>query len=364
MVLTNYAHDPLLDLDPWVGQRSASYRFALSNGVTGEHLGDITPIRFASLSHNSTNTVKRQLNLSLGVADMSAVNPLTDRVNVYMTFGDGTEYPLGRYMFTDASRQVFTSGRLGNMMLTDEMFLVDQQLTAGINGVGVGVTVLIQRVLEGLPITYELESAPFTAAESWGIGVNRGTILESLSVSGDYWSPWFDNNGVLQFKRTFNPADEVPDFNFDDGYKVIRTSIVEADDLLVAPNTFIVISNNSASPGVAPVVGRASVPPDAPHSAFNRGFEIVQTLDLQLSNSQQASAVAQGLVNRQTIFERVSLTTAPDPRFDGNNVVHWQGSNWLSLSWSLTLQEGAPMSHTLRRGYRGEGVAQTQTVGR
>lgn len=355
MVLTNYAHDPLLDLDPWVGQRSCTYRFALTDAVTGEHLGDIHPIRAASLSHDTSRTIKRQLRMALGVADMRAVSPISDRIRVYMVFGDGTEYPLGKYMFTDASRQVFTSGRLGDMVLNDEMFLIDQQISAGINGIGFGVPLVIQTVLSGLPIEFELEPAPFECAESWGLGTHRGSILESLAVSGDLFSPWFDNNGVLQFIRTFNPADKIPDLDLDAGNQVMRTGIVETDDLLTAPNVFIVTSNNPAD-RTAPIVGRASVPATAPNSVANRGFEIPQVETLQLSNQQQASAVAQGLANRNTIFERVNLSTAPDPRYDSYTVVYWQGDLWLDLAWNLTLSEGSPMDHTFRRSYRGEGT--------
>lgn len=351
MVLTNFPPDPLLDLDPWVGQRSASYRFQVTNAVTGENMGAITPLRSANLAHDTSRTIKRQLTISLGVSDLSAINPVQDRVSVYMVFPDGTEYPLGRYMFTDASEQIFTSGRLGNMALSDEMFLVDQQITAGISGVGIGVPRVIQMVLNGLPIKFHAEPSPFTSAESWGIGQGRGSILESLSVSGDYWSPWFDNTGLLRFVRTFNPVDKVPDLDFDRGNQVMRSSIVSTTDLLTAPNTFIVVSNNPDDSS-AEVVGRASVPPNAPNSVVNRGFEIVEVQNLQLFNSHQAQFVAQGLVNRHTIFERVSLTTAPDPRFDGYNVVVWQGDMWLDLQWSLTLVEGSPMNHVMRRAYR------------
>jgi hypothetical protein len=352
MVLTNYAHDPLLDLDPWVGQRSASYRFALTNAVTGEHLGDIHPMRTARLLHDTTRMVKRTLSLDLGVADQAAVNPISDRVSVYMVFPNGTEYPLGRYMFTDNTRQRFTSGDLGTPNLNDEMFLVDQQITAGIDGFGLGVSQVIQDTLVNLPIIYQLEPTAFQCAEAWGIGQHRGSILEALAVSGDYFSPWFDNNGILQFIRTFNPADRIPDFDFDTGNQVMRSGIVENDDLLTAPNVFIVISN-AATDSSAEVVGRASVPPTAPHSVVNRGFEIPEVQDLQLSTEAQAQAVAQGLMNRQTIFERVSVSTAPDPRFDGYNVVHWQGDLWLDLAWSLNLVEGSPMTHIMRRAYRG-----------
>lgn len=350
MTLTNFEFDPLLDLAPWVGQRQASYRFALSDAVSGEELGDIHPIRGATLAHDTTRTIKRQLNINLGVADTAAINPVSERIKVFMTFPSGVEYPLGTYMFTDTSREVFTSGKLADFILTDEMFLVDQQITSGINGRKTGVMTVILNVLEGLPITVEMEGSPFTSAEAWGLGINRGQILESLSVSGDYFSPWFGNDSLLHFIRTFEPATRIPDFDFDANNKVMRDGIVETDDLLTAPNLFIVVSNAAANTN-AVVMGQYQVPPNAPHSIANRGFTIAQVNDLQLNDAVQAQAVATGLGIRQTIFERVQLSTAPDPRHDSYNVIRWRGANWLELAWSLSLTEGSPMNHLLRKSY-------------
>lgn len=352
MVLTNYAHDPILDLDPWVGQRQATYRFALTNAVTGEHLGDIHPIKAAMLSHDPSRVVARNLTMKLGVADQAAVNPIQDRVSVYMVFPTGVEYPLGRYMWTDNTRQEFTSGNLGTPSLSDEMFLVDQAITTGINGFNLNIADAIKETLLGLPISYLAEPAPFSCAQAWSVGAYRGSILQSLCIAGDYFNPWFDNNGVLRFIRTFNPANKVPDFDWDSGNQIIRDSIIKTDDLLTAPNTFIVISNTSSATD-SEVVGRASVPPNAPNSIANRGFEIVSVEDLQLTDPQQAQAAAEGLVNRRTIYERASVSIAPDPRFDSYNVIYWQGSHWMSLSWSMVLAEGAPMTHTIRRAYPG-----------
>lgn len=349
---------PALDLDECVGQRQATFRFALSDAVSGEVLGEIHPIRDASLSHDTGSTTKRQLSLSLGKADTAAVNALTDRVEPFMVFPNLTnpdhpsgDWPLGRYMWVDNPRRFTTSGRLAQPQLSDEMFLVDQAILTGLSGVGVGVVAVLLDVLAGLPITFDLEPSPFTSADSWGIGVTRGQILETLSVAGDWWSPWFDNNGVLRFRRTFDPATQVADIDLDAGFRVFQDSIVESDELLTAPNTIVVISNN-AGDSSTPVVGIATVPVNAPNSVPNRGFAIPAVFDLQLSDANQAAAVAQGLAQRQGIFEQVQLSTPPDPRHDSYNVIRWQGSNWLELGWSMPLVEGAAMSHSLRRSYR------------
>ncbi len=347
--LTTLGQNQTFDLPASVGQRVGTFRFALSNGVTCEILGYIHPLRGANLTHDTSGTVKRQLTIALGKVDTAAVNPLTDRINLFMAIG-GVEYPLGRYMFVDASRNVFTAGRLGQMQLADEMFLVDQQITSGINGVGQPVTSVIVDTVAGLPVDLAAEPSPYQSVEAWGVGTGRGQILEALAVSGDYWSPWFDNTGVLRFLRTFDPAVQVPDINLDDGFQVLQASILETDDLLTAPNTFIVISNAS-NDSSSPVVGQATVPPTAPHSVTNRGFEIAAVYDLQVSDLAQATAVAQGLAQRQTVFERITLATAPDPRHDSYNVIQWQGDLWLELGWSMRLEEGGAMTHTLRRSY-------------
>ena len=350
MTLLNLPFDPLLDMDAWVGQRSATFRFALSNAVTGEHLGDITPLRGAKLTHDTTRAIKRNLTMNLGKDDTAAINPLTDRVNPFMVFANGVEYPLGRYMFTASSRTVFTSGKLGNVSLNDEMFLVDQQITAGFNGYNFSVSSAIVNLLSPLPIAFEVQPAPFPCVSAWQAGTSRTQIVEALAVAGDYFSPWFDNRGVMQFIRTFNPASAICDFDFDAGNKVMRSGIVETDDILTAPNVFVVISNSSTTPD-QPVVGIARVPPTAPNSVAQRGFEIPAVYDLQLADPVQAGLVAQGLAQRQQIFERTTLNTPPDPRHDSYNVIRWLGENWLELAWSMDLTEGGVMLHTLRKGY-------------
>lgn len=373
-MLTNFEFDPLLDLAPWVGQRQATFRFDRINAVTGEFMGQIHPIRSnPTLTHDTSRTVKRQLSLTLGAEDAAEVNVLQDRILVYMVFGNGQEYPLGRYIFTQQSNQVFSSGELSNVTLADEMFMVDQQITEafdasnlaltatlGIPSVSVGtglanrgtsVSTALQVLLLGFDIQAEVEASPFVVNQAWAAGTQRGQIMETMALVADYFSPWFDNNGTLRYLRAFNPALEIPDFDWDQGNQVLRSSIVRQNDAITAPNRFIVISNSSGSPAV-PVVGSADVPLNAPNSLENRGFLIPSVNDLQVLTTVQAQAIAENLVQRQTIYETVSITTAPDPRHDSYNVIAWQGDLWLELNWSMTLREGSPMTHTLRRAYR------------
>jgi hypothetical protein len=357
---------PELDLTEGIGQRSSTFRFDLVNGVTGQLVRTLKPISGVAptLSHDTTRTIKRQLsNLNLGVDDTAAVNPLTDRLALYMIV-DGVEYPLGRYVFTDFSRFKRLNGDLSNAVLMDEMWIVDQQIemafTAKLRFISSTLTALAEdvvpaltRLLVNLPITFTIEDSPFITSGSWSIGTNRGSIVESIALDGDYFSPWFDNNHVMRFIRSFDPATVPPTFNFDEGQSVMADNIVGSDDILNAPNRYIVVSNATGDTTASqiPIVGIYDVPSSAPYSNTNRGFVIPVIISLPVQNNAQASALAANLGQRNTIFERMSINTAIDPRHDSYDVIRWQGENWLELGWTFTCVEGSLMRHTLRKTY-------------
>lgn len=366
--LTTLPQDPGFDLPTGVGQRSCTFRFRRTNGVTGEELGDLTPVRAGTLTHDTTRTIKRQLDFDLGIEDSDDINPITDRIYLYLVDQNGVQWPLGRYMFTSSRRQVFTSGELTVCTLADEMFLVDQQITTGISGDARDVAMVIREVLESAPgritgagqvplsgegdtvVQYDLEGTPYRTNQVWAIGSNRGTVLNDLAVTGDYRSPWFGNDYRLHFIRTTDPALEVPAFDWDEGNQVLRSSIVESDDLLTAINRYVVVSNAATNPST-PVVGIADVPADAPYSIENRGFVVAQVFDLQVSTVPQAQAAARNLVLSQSVLERTIVATTPDPRHDSYDVIKWRGDLWLEVAWSMNLSEGGEMAHNLIKAY-------------
>jgi hypothetical protein len=340
-----------LDLETWVGQRTATYRFDLVDGVTGEQLGELHPIRSgATISHDTTRTVKRELRVNLGVADTAAINPLTDRVAPSMLLGAGA-YPLGRFMFTNQADAINTGGDRAALVLLDEMFLVDQQLSSAWSSTA-AIQDAILDLLAGLPLPATIvEASPYAASGAWAPGTTRGQVLAAYATQGDYMTPWLDNRAALRMIRTVDPDTAVATIDLDRGRRVIQDSISETSDLLTAPNRFVVTSN-SGDALAGPITGSYDVPPSAPYSIAQRGFVIPQVVNLQVANSSQATAAARNLGIRQSVFRRTTLATAPDPRHDSYDVVRWRGVNWLELAWSMTLQEGAPMSHALRRSFQ------------
>lgn len=353
MVLTTLPVDDLLDLAPHRGQRVATFTWQLVDGVTDGPIGDLHPILdFApAISHDTSQAVKRSIqSIQFGVADTAAINPLTDRIRPYMLIG-GVSWPLGRFMFTNEAELLSTGGHQSTDILVDEMFIIDQQIDTGF-ATGSTATIAVLDLLAGLPIlTPDIEPSPYPGVGGWGAGTRRSQILGELSTQGDYFTPWMNNAGRFTMIRTFDPALVVPQFDWDAGNKVIsEPKPIRISDILTAPNRFVVVSN-AAGAASAPIIGTYDVPPSAPHSIAQRGFVIPDVIDMQLADGAQAQAAARNRGIRQTIFEQFELSTAPDPRHDSYDVIHWQGVNWLELGWSITCVEGAPMRHIMRRSY-------------
>lgn len=350
--------NPILDLDDYVGQRASTFRFDIVDSVTG-YRETVTPRRdtVPILTHDTTRTIKRQITgLFLGVADTLLFSSITSRLEPFMVFDDGTSYPLGRYI---PNSQVFfqsTGGEQSNVTFYDEGFIVDQPFTTGFGSATAGEALqnTLVRCLSGLPISYTIEPSEFGATLAWSAGTRRGYAVEQMAIDGDWLPPWFDNTNVMRFIRSFDPAVHEITFDLDSGNKVKRANVLRSNDVITAPNQFIVVSNGQSAIGEnsGPVVGVYDVPDSAPHSALNRGFVVAETEYRQLNYASQAQAVAQSLGQQQIIFETIELNTAPDPRHDSYDVLRWQGVNWLETSWSLPMIEGSDMRHSARRAYQ------------
>lgn len=340
----------VLDLDECVGQRSATFVFYLVDGVTGENKGEIHPLRDrpARLSHSADRTIPRTLNLLLGNTDTLLLDPVRDRILPYMRIG-GADYPLGRYMASDPTSVLSTGGYTTTVQCVDEMFRIDQKISGGFTAIGSVMSAVLDLLATVLdPPVIKIEASGFGATGGWSIGAGRGQILDALTTQGDYLRPWIDNSGAFRMVRTFDPARAVPTFDFDLYKRVLRESIAVSNDLLDAPNRFIVTSNSG---GKDPISASSDIPNNAPHSIPNRGFVVVQTTDIQLTSQGQAQAIADGLSTTAVVLERATLSTPPDPRHDGWDVILWQGVNWLETGWSMECVEGGEMVHNLRRAY-------------
>ncbi len=358
--LTTEPPNPQLDLADYVGQRRATFTFHLVDAITG-YREEIHPIfnSAPSLSHDTGRTIMRQVDgIFLSVEDTAKFNSISSRLEIQMLL-NGVAYPLGRYIPNGQLRAVSTAGTRSFPSFYDESFIVDQEITASFgaqNITGSGVVALqstLETFLKRYPIRYSIEPSNFAGIVSWPMGTRGGFVVQQIAIDGDWFSPWMDHNNVYRFIRTINPQTAIPTLDFDSSNKVFRDRVLESDNLIEAPNRFVVISNGASSigSGAAAVVGTYDVPASAPHSIANRGFIVQKTVNRQLDSLMQAQAVAANLGQRYTIFETAEVMTAPDPRHDSYDVIRWRGENWLEIAWRLPLLEGSQMHHVMRRNY-------------
>lgn len=354
--MTHLLRSPLdtrLDGAPYAGQRSASWRFDLVDIVTGYRQA-IHPIisSSAGIRHDTRSTIKRNITgLTLNRDDTAIFNSISSRLEPFMIIG-GTEFQVGRYVPSDWARFPMTSGTTSSASFYDEGFIVDQQISNAFGADqadGEIASSMIQRFLAKYPVNYFIEGVlpSYVSIGSWGAGTRGGFVLEQLALDGDFLSPWFDNTSVLRFIRSVEG--ELPSFDFDAG-TVNRENIIESDNLISAPNRFVVIGNGAASLS-EPLVGVADVPSSAPHSIANRGFVVAEVVNRQVTTVAQAGAIAANLVRNQTFVEQAELSTPPDPRHDSYDVITWQGKRWVEIAWTLPFNVTSPMSHVLRRSY-------------
>lgn len=364
-IATSLPIDPLLDQAPGQGQFTCSYRFLVYDFPTKTIVGEVYPDRdsIPTLSHDSERTITREISgLVFTPEDSALLDIIRHRIQVQMIIPGRAPYALGTFMFMDDEGLLSTAGTSSDVTMVDEMFIVDQQIeqtyAAGtFEPDGTVVTFrqaddAIRDNLQGLPVTVQLEPTPFYSIGVWSAGSSRGSsVVKDLAVDGDYFSPWFSSANIMTFIRAFDPASKIPAFNYDYGYAVNRDSISFTNDLIQAPNRFVVISNGSVSDGVLPVVGTYDIPSSAPHSIANRGFVIPEIIDWQVDYASQANAIAANLGQRQTIYERVEFTTSPDPRHESYDVFHFNGVNWLEIYWELPLSPAGKMRHIGRKVY-------------
>lgn len=355
----------LLDL-VGIGQRIDGYEFELRD-TTGVLLGMLHPSRDAvpTVSMDATRSVRRQLSNMVLMPDEAAdIDPLTSEIRPVMVLQNGSRYGLGVFGLSDRSAPVHSWGTDRAVTWGDKTQLINQPITHSI-GWGRGADVALAAVglmLEVLTLA-DLGVAPtsdvvFGAPVVYPPNTNRLSILEDFAVLLGWLPPYFDRDGLLQFK-------EVPDLptapatvtGYGPGTRIHAESLVESDSLIEAPNQFVVVESS----GRSTIRGVYNVSDAAPHSAANRNGRIiplvtqVQGLNSQSQANKAARAIA--VTNRKGIFRFVAFDSTADPRHGTWDVVPYRKlvtdpfETYLELDWQHTCAAGAPMPHHLRKVY-------------
>lgn len=352
--------DQLLDLQ--LGIRVAGFRFDLLDAAN-RHVGtldvDVTD-GYPRITNNINRTIKRTLdNLVLPPAQVGDVNPLVHRVQPYMVFSNGSEFPLGIFLWADDTRRVHSFGSFGYGQMVDQGLILDQPSEKGAGyarGTHVAAALEAEFTKAGLTlwdIDPDIDSV-IGEAIGWPAGTHRSQIAAELCNLASAYSPFFSNAGLITVRKVDDLSTATPDLSYytDVRSRVLEDTITEGNNVLDAPNRYIVIDGSAPD---SPVVAYYDVPASAPHSKEQRGFVVATVINENgLPSVAAALARAQAAygAGKEAALQHVSFSSPPDPRHDTFQIVAYNDVKYREQEWVLTCQDGSDMTHQLRRSYQ------------
>lgn len=361
--------DALNLTDGW-SQQVSSYRFDLLD-KEGIFLGDIPVFHGASVENNINRTMKRSISgVSMPPDAINHINLLSDRVRPMMILTDGTEYPLGVFIFSDTSitrvsqgsAQYTTPGSTigpSSVEMLDQMALLDSAIPTPIafrpnTLITDCIDSLLQKAATWTPgLTWVLpESNSIIRGTEWFVKAPGTTLLAAINdlcSLGSFYSIYSDNSGVFQVKEVPD-LDGDADFVYDYDTTVIADSIVETTDVWNVPNRWIVINTALTERSV---YGYWDLPSSSIYSIAARGRVVAEVVDRQgINTNEQAKKTAKTIgTQSQSAYEWVDFEATPNPLHDTFNVVQFEGNMYREQSWNLRLTPGGSHKHELRRTY-------------
>lgn len=357
----NFTAGDILDLKTNVGQVRASVEWEVLDAKL-QYLFTIHPDKKStpSVAVDSTSTIKRTCSgLHLDPTDAAKIDVLTMRVRPYWTFAGHTDrFPLGVFLFSDANRKRMSSGTTLQGTLYDQTVMIDQGLgsTYGLPTNYPVMEALLELAaqvgISGPGINLEPCDNLTNGAIAWRAGTSRYEIMTQLATMCGYYPPFFDNNGQLRFKRSPSSLLLVePDHRYNlDPSRLIKDTLVESNDLINAPNRYLVVSTAATDQEISAYY---DIPASAPHSFANRGYLVVKRIDVQgLTTTGEARKRAQlEAITDFNSFEQAAFDATPDPRHDIFDTVEYLYQTYRETGWSLKCSPGGAHSHSLRKLY-------------
>ena len=346
----------LVDLDG-VQMRQETVAFDVMDAALNV-IGAVYPVRDSPprVNNDTRRTIKRSLSgMTLTPVDAAAVNPFTDRIRPrWVIAGDSAVYPLGVFLFADANELVRSSGATLDAELVDQMFIVDQPILSTVSyPIGQPLDTAIADLASTVSVPLvQVDASGLTLQRpaTWPGGTSLYRILADLCVLAGFLPPYFDSTGTLRCVQAPDPGTATATRSYPAGSPIIDPSIVRTDELLTAPNLWVIVDTGATA---GPIVGTYELPAAAPHSFFHRGFYVTSYTEQQgLFSAAAADAAAQALaVTDPHGVERASFDTVCDPRHDTFDVVDYGGRRWLEEAWSVACVAGASQSHEMRALY-------------
>lgn len=320
-------------------------------------LGSVATLTASGVSANTTAQIMRTLTgVKITSNEMRDIDPFTHRLRPKLTLGDGSEWPLGVFVFVDQADELAKGVFPVDLALSDQGAIFDQPTIRTFSfAPGSSVTDAIAAVVAYYGIRFvDIPTGAGTPIGSvgatWAIGSKGNAILSELCALGGFLPGYFDNNGTY----TIRSPQPHPDADFDiDSMagKVLAGSVKRRSNILSAYNAFVVIDT---APKAAPICAIAFVDSQLPWAKENRDGYVVpsiirtQGLDSQTQAQQMADAAA---ASAGTGFAEIDYaSTVPDPRHDLFQNLRWDGVLYREVAHTFGLSSGISQTHKIVQG--------------
>lgn len=347
--------DELLDLV--VTARSEKVRFDVVDN-TGRVIGNVHPEMPVHISCDANAQIKRTMTgFVLPPGESADIDPISHRIRPWWVLDDGDEYPLGVFLFAEASAAMRTYGVRLTATLVDLGLVLAQEIdrTVGFDTGTAGAAAIAQLLeLAGIydpqvSVSSSFELGSPIAWPAGSAGTTWAKVLDELCSMAGAYPAYFDPSGRCVV-RTIDNVDTTPP-RLDYSRRATAGSIVTSNDLLIAPNRYLAVDTSATGAAITAIF---DVPDTAPHSYARRGFRITKVVEAPgVGDEQQAYAAAQAAYTSTPVaYEAATWSSPPDPRAGTFDIVRlWDNNTWLETSWSLTCAPGGPMTHRATRVY-------------
>lgn len=284
---------------------------------------------------------------------------------------DGVESPLGILMPASVTNNKGQATKTVNIQAFDRCWrLRDSKVESSVYfAAGTPYLDAIDDLLAaaGIPdvIQTDSDATLAEAREDWQAGTSYLSIVNQLLSEINYKQLWFNAEGVpilepkliptaQNIRHVFTDKKTDPKNSLETSLIRISPTITRETDMYSVPNVFICIcSNADKSEGMTAMAENRN--PQSPLSISRRGRRIVSVVNVKNIASQSAlQSYANNLLSESMIGgETISIETSLLPGIGVDDPVAITAEDvdgiCVERSWSMQLQPGGRMTHTLER---------------
>lgn len=208
----------------------------------------------------------------------------------------------------------------------------------------------------GLALLLTDNTATMPAAMEWEPGTTKLQALNDMLAAINYESGWFDENGMFRARPYILPTLRGSEFKYaTDASSVITGDVDQTLDIFKIPNKWVLTVSEPDRSVITSTYVNSN--PTSPTSTISRGRTIVSVQKEQTAVDQATldARAARLAFEASQVYEEITFKTGMMPMHSNNDVytLHIDGlsvdNKYLETSWSMDLNPGSDMTHTVRR---------------